>query len=134
MKAKLISADFIHAQQRSFNTLMDTMISIQNQAESTNRLLADQMGVNQEAQDIIEQWRVVLKKGRDDFKTNVNEAYTLLQRYYANLDPKDDSEHQTKPQEKQSEAASTSDKPSKQQAKSANKKTDRVKRQSNTGL
>ena len=88
MDAASIAKDFVGLQKQSFNSIMEAMIVFQNQAERTGRLLANQMGSNEKAQEFADQWRTVFSNGRDDFRNLINEGYTCMEDYFAGLELK----------------------------------------------
>ncbi|MGD9138792.1 MAG: hypothetical protein PVH42_18660 [Desulfobacterales bacterium] len=91
MDAATIAKDFVGLQKQSFNSMMEAMIVFQNQSERTGRLLANQMGSNEKAQELADQWRTVLSNCRDDFRNLINESYTRMEDYFAGLALKQNS-------------------------------------------
>jgi hypothetical protein len=88
MDAASIAKSLVGLQKQSFNHFMEAMIIFQNQAEKTGRLLANQMGINEKAQEFADQWRTVLIKGQDDSRNLINESYTRMEDFLAGLELK----------------------------------------------
>ena len=91
MDAASMARGFVSLQKQSFNNFIDAMAIFQDQAERTNRLLADQMGIDEKAQEFADQWRTVVKKGRDDFRKQINDTYTRMEEFCAGLEQKKSS-------------------------------------------
>jgi hypothetical protein len=91
MNAASIAKNLVGLQKQSFNHIMETMTIFQNQAERTGRLMANQIKVNEKAQEFADQWRTVFKNGRDDFRKLINEGYTCMKDYFAALELKQPS-------------------------------------------
>jgi hypothetical protein len=72
----------ISLQKQAFNNFMDAMAIFQDQAVRANRILADQIKIDEKAREFADQWRMALNKGRDDFRAQVNEAYARIEELY----------------------------------------------------
>ena len=79
--------DLIGLQKKAANNLFDAMALFQDQAERTNRYFGNQMGLSDEVQDYVDQWRTILKEGRDESRRFINESFTNLEDYFASLGP-----------------------------------------------
>ena len=97
MDAASMARGFISLQKQSFNNFIDAMAIFQDQTERANRLLADQMGINEKTQEFADQWRTVVRKSRDDFRKQINESYTRMEEFYAGLALKKASKKQEQP-------------------------------------
>jgi hypothetical protein len=86
MDAASIAKDLVGLQKQSFNNFMEAMIIFQNQAERNGKLLVNQMGSNEKAQKLADQWRTVLSNGRDDFRKLINESFTNMENYFAGFE------------------------------------------------
>jgi hypothetical protein len=86
MDTESIAKDFIVIQKQSFNNAIDTMTLFQDQADRTNRLLADQMGLGEKEQKFVEQWRRIFKKGRDDYRKLINENFANMEIYFTGVE------------------------------------------------
>ena len=87
MEMTSMAKDFIGLQKKAANNLFDAMALFQDQAERTNRYFDNQMGLSDEVQDYVDQWRTILKEGRDESRRFINESFTNLEDYFAALGP-----------------------------------------------
>jgi hypothetical protein len=85
MDAAAITKDFISLQKQTINHLFDAMILFQDQAEKTSRLWTTQTGINEKAHEIVEQWRTIMIKGRDDSRKLINDSFTRMEDYFGEL-------------------------------------------------
>jgi hypothetical protein len=85
MDAATITKDLISLQKQSFNSMFDAMILFQEQAEKTSLLWSSQTGINEKAQEIVDQWRTIMIKGRDDSRKLINDGYTRMEDYFGEL-------------------------------------------------
>ena len=92
---------YISLQKQAFNNFMDFMAIFQDQAVRANRILADQIKIDEKAREFADQWRMALDKGRDDFRAQVNEAYTRMEEFSAGLESKQPSKTQEQSSKKQ---------------------------------
>ena len=88
MDAASITKDFISLQKQSFNSMFDAMILFQDQADKTSRLWTSQTGTNEKAQEIVDQWRTIMIKGRDDSRKLINDGFTRMEEYFGELGQK----------------------------------------------
>jgi hypothetical protein len=85
MDAATITKDLISLQKQSFNSMFDAMILFQDQADKTSRLWTCQTGTNEKAQEILDQWRTIMIKGRDDSRKLINDGFTRMEEYFGEL-------------------------------------------------
>lgn len=88
-----MAKDLIGLQKQAANNLFDAMALFQEQAERTNRYFANQMGISDEAQEYVDHWRTIFKDVRDESRRFINESFTSMEDYFAELG-------QNKPSEK----------------------------------
>jgi len=88
MDVSPIAKNYICLQKQFLNNLFDTLTLFQDHAEKTSRYWAYQMGVNNNAQSAIDQFRVVLKQGCDDATELINEGFTNVDVYFAGIGSK----------------------------------------------
>ena len=88
MDVSTITKENIRLQKQSLNNIFDTLALFQDLAEKTSRYWAYQMGVNNNAQSAIDQFRVVLKQGCDDATELINEGFTNVDVYFAGIGSK----------------------------------------------
>jgi len=80
-----ITKDLISLQKQSFNNLFDAMIHFQEEAEKTCRLWANRVGSHAKAPEMADQWHALMRKGRDDYRQLINDGYTRMEDYFAEL-------------------------------------------------
>jgi hypothetical protein len=85
MDLAAIAKDVISIQKKTFNNFMDIMILFQDQAEMTSRRWANHIGFGERAKEIVEQWRTVANKGRDDSRKFLNESLDGMEDYFSGL-------------------------------------------------
>jgi hypothetical protein len=92
MDSASIAKNIIGLQKQSFNSFFDTMILFQDQAEKTRMLWANRMGISENSQKLLDQWREVLIKSREDSRKFINEGFTSLEDYFTALEQKKPAE------------------------------------------
>ena len=92
MEMTSLAKDLIGFQKQAANNLFDVIALFQDQAERTNRYFANQMGISDEAQENVDQWRMIFNKGRDESRRFINESFTSMEDYFAALGPNKPSE------------------------------------------
>ncbi|MBC2711557.1 MAG: hypothetical protein HGJ94_11375 [Desulfosarcina sp.] len=92
MDISTITKDYTRLQKQSLNNLFDTLTLFQDHAEKTSRYWAYQMGVNNNAQAAVDQYRAVLKQGRDDARKLINEGFTNVEVSFAGIGSKQPAE------------------------------------------
>jgi DNA-binding PadR family transcriptional regulator len=83
MELTSIAKDFIGLQKLAVNNFFEAMVIFQDQAESANRSIANQIGISDEGKEYIEQWRAIFKEGRDESRKLINESLTSMEDYFA---------------------------------------------------
>lgn len=92
MDVSTIAKDYTRLQKQSFNNLFDVLTLFQDHAEKTCKYWAYQMGINNNAQTAVDQYRAVLKQGHDDARKLINESLTNVEVYFASIDSKQPAE------------------------------------------
>lgn len=85
MDVSTIAKDYTRLQKQSLNNLFDTMTLFQDHADRTSGYWAYQMGMNSDEQEGVDQYRTVLKQGRDNVRRLINEALTNVEGYFAGI-------------------------------------------------
>ena len=89
MEMKTLTKDFFSIQKQAVNNFFDAWALFQNQTERTNRFFNEQMGINEQAQEAVDQWRTIFKDGRDESRRLINDGLTRMEDYFAALDSPD---------------------------------------------
>jgi hypothetical protein len=69
-----LAKQVIEFQKKAFKSAFDMMVLIQDQTERANNILGRNLGIPEEGQQVIEQWRSYLKTGRDNLRKMVDEG------------------------------------------------------------
>lgn len=77
--------EYIDSQKRAANNFFDVMTLVQDFADKRQQFWAEQMGVNEKMETVVDEWRVVFKKGRDDSIKMVNDGFTSMDKYLDEL-------------------------------------------------
>ena len=86
MEIKSMAKDLIGLQKQAANNYFDAITLFQDQAEITNRFFAKQFRINDQALYYIDQWRALLKDGRDDYRKLVIESITNMEDYLDSIE------------------------------------------------
>ena len=78
---KSMAKDLIGLQKQAANNYFDAITLFQDQSEVTNRFFAKQFRINDNLLNYIDQWRALLKDGRDDYRKLVIESITNMEDY-----------------------------------------------------
>lgn len=71
----------------TFDSTFDTLCTIQDQTEKMMNLFLDNATwLPDEGKKAIIEWGKAYKKGRDDYKTTVDESYKKVEDFFANMD------------------------------------------------
>jgi hypothetical protein len=81
MEMKSMAKDLIGLQKQATNNCFDAITLFQDQAEITNRFFTKQIRLDDNVQDYIDQWRSILKDGRDEYRKLVIESITNMEDY-----------------------------------------------------
>ena len=79
MEFSAISKGYTSLQRRSLNNLFDTLILYQDCVERTSLYWAYQVGLNPSSQAASDQYRAVLKQGRDDAIKLIDQSLTSME-------------------------------------------------------
>ena len=88
MEIKSMAKDFIGLQKQAANNYFDAITLFQDHAEVTNRFFAKQIRINDNLLNYIDQWRTLLKDGRDDYRKLVIESITNMEDYIDSFETK----------------------------------------------
>jgi hypothetical protein len=71
----------------TFDSTFDTITTIQDQTDKMMSLfLENATWMPEEGKKAIAEWGKAYKKGRDDYKTTVDESYKKVEDFFANMD------------------------------------------------
>ena len=94
-----IAKEYVDLQKRAANNIFDAMKLFQDFADHRSRYWASQMGVNGKMKTVVDEWRVIFEKGREDSVKMVNDGFKYMQTYLEGLShqhmesqPKDSAE------------------------------------------
>ena len=80
-----IAKEYVDLQKRAANNLFDAVTIFQDFADNRTRYWTDQMGVNGKMKTVVDEWRLVFKKGREDSIRMVNDGFTNMETYLDEL-------------------------------------------------
>ncbi len=80
-----IAKEYVDLQKRTANNLFDTIKIFQNFADHRSRYWANQMGVDGTMKKVVDEWRVVFEKGREDSVKMVNDGFNTMESYLEGL-------------------------------------------------
>ena len=79
MDVSAIAKGYTGLQKRSLNNLFDTLILYQDCVERTSLYWAYQIGLSTDSQAASDQYRAVLKQGRDDAIKLIDQSLTSME-------------------------------------------------------
>jgi hypothetical protein len=80
-----IAKKYVDLQKRATNNLFDTVTLFQDFADDRSRYWVDQMGVDEKMKDVVDEWRMVFKKGRKESIKMVNDGFKYMETYLDDL-------------------------------------------------
>jgi hypothetical protein len=80
-----IAKKYLDLQKRASNNFFDAVTLSQDFADDRSRYWADQMGVNGKMKTVVDEWRLVFKKGREDSMRLVNDGFRNMETYLDEL-------------------------------------------------
>ena len=92
MEMTSMAKDLIGLQKQAANNLFDAMALFKDQVERTSRYFANQMGISNESQECVDQWRTFFKESRAESRRFINDSFTSMEDYFAALGPNKPSE------------------------------------------
>jgi hypothetical protein len=92
MEMTSMAKDLIGLQKQAANNLFDALALFQDQAERTSRYFANQMGISNEAQEYVDQWRTFFKESRAESRRFIDKSFTSMEDYFDALRPNKPSE------------------------------------------
>jgi len=85
MDQKQLLKQMIDFNRAAFNSTFNAMTMLQEQSERVAGTLLEQASwLPEEGKKAINDWAVSYKKGRDEFKKNVDKSYTKVEDFFAN--------------------------------------------------
>jgi hypothetical protein len=76
-----IVKEYVDLQKRSANNLFDAVTLFQDFADNRSQYWADQMGFDGQMKTVVDEWRVIFKKGRQDSLNLVNDGFNGVETY-----------------------------------------------------
>jgi len=80
-----ITKEYVGLQKRAANNFFEAMTLFQDFADNRTRYWADQMGGNGKMKTVVDEWRIVFKKGREDSIRMVNDGFRNMETYLDEL-------------------------------------------------
>lgn len=80
-----ITKGCVDLQRRAANNLFDAVTLFQDFADNRSQYWVDQMNVNDKMKAVVDGWRVIFKKGRDDSVKMVNDGFKYMETYLDEL-------------------------------------------------
>jgi predicted transcriptional regulator len=80
-----IVKEYVDLQKRSANNLFDAVRLFQDFADNRNQYWVDQMSVDGKIKTVVDEWRVVFKKGCEDSIKLVNVGFKSMETYLDEL-------------------------------------------------
>ena len=80
-----IAKEYVDLQKRAANNLFDAVTLAQDFADNRSQYWVDQIGVNGKMKTVVDEWRVVFKKGREDSIKMVNDGFKSMETYLDEL-------------------------------------------------
>jgi hypothetical protein len=75
----------VDLQKRATNNLFDTVTLFQDFADERCKYWVDQMSVDEKMKDVVNEWRMVFKKGREESIKMVNDGFKNMETYLDDL-------------------------------------------------
>jgi hypothetical protein len=92
-----IVKEYVDLQKRATKNLIDAVSLYQDFADNRSKYWIDQMNINEKMKAVIDQWRIVFKKGREDSIKTVNDGFKHMETYLDELSyPKKESKPKNK--------------------------------------
>ena len=86
MTINTLTRKAVELHKTAFHNAYDAVVAVQEQAESTiNALIKQTPWLPEEGRKVIELWGSQYKKGRDEFKTAVDEGYKKIEAFIPEL-------------------------------------------------
>ena len=76
-----IAKGVVDLQKRAANSLFDAVTLFQDFADNRSQYWADQMGFDGKMKTVVDEWRVIFKKGRQDSLNLVNDGFNGVETY-----------------------------------------------------
>jgi hypothetical protein len=83
MDIATIAKKCTHIQKQSLHNLIDTLFLFHENVERTSRYWACQIGLNGNAEVVSDQYRKLLKQGRENSVKLVDQSYNSLEDYFS---------------------------------------------------
>jgi hypothetical protein len=84
MDMAAIAKGYVDLQKRSANNLFDAVALFQDFADNRSQYWADQMGFDGKMKTVVDEWRVVFKKGCEDSLNLVNDGFNAWKPIWTN--------------------------------------------------
>ena len=86
METGKLAKQLIDMQKAAFNNTFGAMVALQDQAEKMVNLTIEQSTwLPKDGKRVVSEWTEAYKKGRDDYKKFVNENFSRVEGFFADL-------------------------------------------------
>ncbi len=84
MEQKQIIKQMIQVNKTVFETTFNSMAMLQDQMEKTTNMFLEQTAwLPAEGKKVVEEWLKAYKKGRENFKSSVDESFKKVETFFA---------------------------------------------------
>ncbi|MBU1168644.1 MAG: hypothetical protein KKD44_03680 [Proteobacteria bacterium] len=81
--ASKIGLQILDFQKSTFNNTYNTLVKIQEQSEKiTDSLLKDNSAIPAEGRKIVDEWKLVFKKGQNELKKSIDESFNKAESFF----------------------------------------------------
>lgn len=82
--ASKIGLQVLDFQKNTFNNTYNTLLKIQEQSEKiADSFLKDNAAIPAESKKILDEWRLVLKKGQTELKKSIDETFSKAESFFS---------------------------------------------------
>lgn len=86
--ASKIGLQVLDFQKSTFNNTYNTLLKLQEQSEKiADSLMKDNAAIPAESRKILDEWRLVFKKGQSELKKSIDETFTKAESFFAESSP-----------------------------------------------
>jgi hypothetical protein len=83
LNAAKIGLQVLDFQKSTFNNTYNTLLKIQEQTEKiTESFMKDNAAIPAEGRKILDEWKLVLKKGQSEIKKSIDEGFTKAESFF----------------------------------------------------
>ena len=86
--ASKISLQVLDFQKSTFNNTYNTLLKLQEQSEKiADSFMKDNAAIPPESRKILDEWRLVFKKGQSELKKSIDESFNKAESFFAETSP-----------------------------------------------